>query len=109
MDVMWIMAVIVAMAIGTIIPRAVPFYLLDKKADHHIVVYLGKYLPPTIMMLLVIYCVKDVSFLVYPYGLPELICIGVVSILHLLFRHALLSIGMGTALYMVFVQMAVFG
>lgn len=39
-----------------------------------------------------------------PHGLPELISIAVITALHLWKRNVLLSIGVGTALYMVLVQ-----
>lgn len=39
-----------------------------------------------------------------PHGLSELISIAVITALHLWKRNVLLSIGVGTALYMVLVQ-----
>ena len=63
--------------------------------------YLEKYIPPMILLLLVIYCVKDVSWRQRPYGLPELISIAVVAAVHLWKNNALLSICAGTILYMV--------
>ena len=68
------------------------------------VLYLGRVLPPVMMGLLVVYCLKSVPILTFPYGLPELIAIAFIVIIHLWKRNVLLSIGCGTALYMVLVQ-----
>jgi len=40
----------------------------------------------------------------FPYGLPEIISIVVITALHLYKGNSLLSIGAGTALYMVLTQ-----
>ena len=56
------------------------------------------------MGLLVVYCLRNVSVTTAPYGLPELISIAVLAALHLWKRNVLLSIGVGTVLYMVLVQ-----
>lgn len=66
---------------------------------------LGKVLPYAIMGMLVVYCMKDVAFLAYPYGLPEIISCIVVALLHLWRRNSLLSIGVGTVFYMILVQL----
>ena len=68
------------------------------------ILYLGKVLPCAVMGMLVVYCLKDVAFLQAPFGLPELIGIVVVALLHLWKRNSLLSIGVGTVAYMLLVQ-----
>ena len=57
------------------------------------------------MGMLVVYCLKDVSFLSAPFGLPELIACVVVAALHVCKRNSLLSIGGGTVCYMLLVQL----
>jgi branched-subunit amino acid transport protein AzlD len=57
------------------------------------------------MGMLVVYCLKDVAVLQFPYGIPELLGIAVVALLHLWKRNSLLSIGVGTVFYMVLVQL----
>ena len=54
--------------------------------------------------MLVVYCLKDVSFVSGTYGLPELIAIVVIVILHKWKHNLLLSVGGGTVLYMLLVQ-----
>ena len=66
--------------------------------------YLGKVLPPAMMGLLVAYCLKDVSLITAPHGIPEAIALAAVVGLHLWKRNVLLSIAGGTVLYMVLVQ-----
>jgi len=53
----------------------------------------------------VVYCLKDATFLKYPYGIPELLGCAVVAVLHIWKRNSLLSIGVGTVFYMLLVQL----
>lgn len=66
--------------------------------------YLGKVLPPAVIGMLVIYCLKEVQLTAYPYGIPEAVSVAAVVLLHLWKRNNLLSIGAGTVLYMFLVQ-----
>ncbi|MEG1999834.1 MAG: AzlD domain-containing protein [Evtepia sp.] len=94
--------IILAVALGAIITRFTPFILFpEHKEPPKVVVYLGRVLPAAMMGLLVIYCLRNVSFLANPYGIPELIAIALIVILHTWKRNVLLSIGGGTALYMI--------
>ena len=68
------------------------------------ITYLGKVLPPAIIGMLVIYCLKDITPLVQPYGLPELIAAGCVVGAQVLKRNSLISILLGTAVYMVLIR-----
>ena len=96
-----IVAVLVTMA-----TRFLPFLIFGKKRKTPpIIEYLGTVLPCAIMGMLVVYCLKDVSFLRSPFGLPELIACAVVAVLHIWKRNSLLSIGGGTVCYMLLVQL----
>jgi len=103
MDLAYLIAFIVVMAFATFVTRALPFWLFKDK-QHPVVNYLGRYLPPAVMTLLVIYCLKDVDWSGPNYGLAELVSLGVVIAMHLAFKNALISIFSGTALYMLWVQ-----
>lgn len=93
-------------ALGTQITRALPFILFpESKETPKYIKYLGKVLPYAAMGLLVVYCLKNVSFLSSPYGLPEAIAVLCVVLLHLWKKNTLLSIGGGTVVYMVLVQL----
>lgn len=91
--------------LGTMVTRFLPFILFpgDKPAPKYIQ-YLGKVLPAAVFGLLVIYSLKDVSILGGSHGIPELIAIAVVVVLHLWKRQMLLSIAAGTVCYMLLVQ-----
>lgn len=96
---------IAVVALGTMLTRFLPFLLFPAgKETPRFVQYLGKYLPPAVFGLLVIYCLKNVTFLSSPYGIPEAIAIVVVVGLHLWKRQLLLSIAGGTVCYMLLVQ-----
>lgn len=57
-------AAIAVMAVVTFLTRALPFLLFDRgSAPPKIVLYLGRVLPPAIIAMLIIYCLKDLSFL----------------------------------------------
>ena len=99
------LAIILAVAAGTQLTRWLPFWLFpENRQPPAAIVYLGRVLPPAMMGLLVVYCLKSVTWLSAPHGAPELIAIAAVAALHNWRRNVLLSIAGGTALYMVLVQ-----
>lgn len=86
--------------------RFLPFLIFgENKTTPPLITYLGQVLPYAIMGMLVVYCLKDVSFLSGSFGIPELIGCAVVALLHILKRNTLLSIGVGTVCYMLLVQL----
>lgn len=97
---------IAILALGTLFLRAAPFLLFrDAEKTPKIILYLGRVLPAALMGMLVVYCLKDVQLLAFPHGIPEAIAIIAVILLHLWKRNSLLSIGGGTVLYMILVQL----
>ena len=98
-----VMIVMVA-ALVTAAIRFVPFVLMRGKETPPYIAYLGKVLPYAIIAMLVVYCLKDVSLLQAPHGVPELIAGLTVVVLHVWRRNTLLSIVGGTAVYMVLLQ-----
>lgn len=99
------LSIIAVVALCTFLTRALPF-LIFKNANQlpHSVIYLGKVLPMAIMLCLIVYCIRESAFFVYPYGLPQIISIACVICLHLWKRNNMISIIGGTLLYMLFVQ-----
>lgn len=96
-------------SLTTIFIRILPFLIFpDHKETPKYITYLGEVFPYATIGMLVIYCLKDISLVAAPFGLPEFISIGVIVILHLWKKSTLLSIGAGSALYMILVQF-VFG
>lgn len=97
--------VILVVGLTTFVTRAIPFLIFqDGKEIPETVKYLGRVLPPAVIGMLVIYCLKNVHLTGFPFGLPELIAVAVVVILHVWKRNNLLSIGVGTVLYMYLIQ-----
>lgn len=103
-----ILGTILAMAAATVISRAAPFLFLGRFANRPSVRFIGRATPPVILTLLVLYCLKDVSLVRPPYGLPEAIALAVTVGLHLKWRNALVSICVGTGVYMAIVQSGLF-
>jgi len=99
------LGIVLVAAMMTFVTRSAPFVLFGKKrGTPPVVLFLGTYLPPAILAMLVVYGLKDVQPLDWPYGLPELIGVAMVVGLHVWKRNYLLSIFAGTAAYMVAVQ-----
>lgn len=99
------LVMIAAIAVATFATRAASFLVFPKgKEIPPKVIFIGRVLPPAIIGMLVVYCLKSTSVLAYPYGIPELIAGMTVVILHIWKRNIFLSIGAGTLLYMVLVQ-----
>lgn len=98
-------AIIAVVAVCTYLTRAAAFLLFGgKKQVPDAVRYLGRVLPPAIIAILVVYCLKGIEPLAYPHGAPELIAVAAVAVLHVWKRNNLLSIGLGTVFYMFLVQ-----
>ncbi|MBQ6393244.1 MAG: AzlD domain-containing protein, partial [Eubacterium sp.] len=81
------MAVIGVIAIVTWFLRAFPFLLFGSRPLPKIVQYLGKALPPAIMTVLVIYCLRNTTFRQAPYGIPELIACVLVVVLQIVRKN----------------------
>ena len=97
---------IAMIVLGTLMTRFLPFLLFPAgKPTPRYIQYLGKVLPSAVFGLLVVYSLKDVSLLTGSHGLPELISVAVVIVLHLWKRQMLLSIAGGTVCYMLLVQL----
>lgn len=98
--------IILVMGLMTLATRIIPVLIFgrgEKVPDY--ILYLGKVVPYTAMGLLIVYCLKDVPVLEAPHALPEIISLAVVTITYLWKRNSILSVVIGTLLYMVLVQM----
>ncbi len=90
---------IAVMAIVTMFLRFFPFLMIRNQPPRYIS-YLGRVLPSAIIGMLVIYCFKDISLEVDPYGIPELVSVVCIVVLQIWKRNSLISILMGTVIYM---------
>ena len=91
--------------LGTVITRLSPFLVFPpNKPTPKYVQYLGKVLPSAVLGMLVIYCLKNVSFLSGNHGIPEMISIALIVLVHFWLKQMLFSITLGTVCYMLLVQ-----
>ena len=98
-------ATIAVCAVVTAVLRFLPFLIFgENRKTPEVIAYLGRVLPFAIMGMLVVYCLKDMSFSGAPFGIPEIIGCAAVTGLHMWKRSTLLSIGVGTVVYMLLVQ-----
>ena len=96
---------ILVIVLGTMLTRFLPFLLFPAgKPTPKAIRHLGSVLPGAVFGLLVVYCLKNVSLFTGSHGIPELISIALVVVLHLWKRQMLLSIAGGTVCYMLLVQ-----
>lgn len=96
---------IFVIAAVTALLRFLPFLVFGgKRKTPQYITYLSGVLPYAIMGMLVVYCLKNVSIIEAPHGVPELLAGVSVAGLHLWKRNTFLSIAVGTVIYMVMVQ-----
>lgn len=101
-----VLSMILVIALVTAALRFLPFVIFGGgRKVPQFVSYLGRVLPYSIMAMLVVYCLKGISFIKAPFGMPELISVVLVVVLHVWKRNTLLSIVGGTVCYMVLVQL----
>lgn len=100
-----VLTVLIAAAV-TLLTRSISFLVFPAgKQAPAFIHWLGKHLPGAVMMMLVVYCLKDVSFQSAGGFLPALLGVAVTSMLHLWKRQMILSIAGGTAVYMVLIRL----
>ena len=97
-----IIAVVAACSFAT---RVAPFLIFGRsQKPSENISYIGNILPSAVIAILIVYCLKGVSFGSMAGFLPSFLSVVVVAALHVWKRNNLLSIGVGTACYMVLVQ-----
>jgi branched-subunit amino acid transport protein AzlD len=97
---------ILVIAAVTVLTRVLPFAMFPgNKKTPEFILYLGEVLPFAIIGMLVVYCFKSVSVVRAPFGIPEVIAAAFVVFIHKWKHNLLLSIGGGTILYMLLVQL----
>lgn len=102
---LYALIMILVIALVTAALRFAPFFVFSKdRPVPKFITYLGRVLPYSIMAMLVVYCLKNISFVKAPFGIPELISAALVAVLHVWKRNTLFSIICGTVCYMVLIQ-----
>ena len=106
LDTIQSLVIILMVALATQITRWTPFLLFSgERKLPRVVEDLGKLLPPAMMGLLVVYSLRNTDLFTGSHGLPEAVAVAVTAGLHLWRRSTLLSILVGTAVYMLLVQL----
>ena len=95
---------IIIMTLINFFTRVFPFLFFSKKELPKSLEFIGRFFPPVIMTILIVYTLKDIDFSFYPYGIKELAGIFFTGILHLILKNYLISIFCGTIFYMGLVQ-----
>ncbi len=103
-DTVYLIAAVGVIAAVTWALRAFPFLLFGRRPLPKMIRYLGKALPPAIMTVLVIYCLRDTQLSRSPYGTPELAACALVVLLQTVRRNMYLSIISGTVCYMILIR-----
>lgn len=91
---------IITMALVTMLTRFLPF-IIFKNSTPPFIKYMGQVLPTAIIGMLVVYCLKDVELLKYPFAIKESFAVLIVVILQVTSRNSIVSILCGTIVYMV--------
>jgi len=95
--------IIIIMSIVTIALRLLPFVVFSSKKTPKLIAHLSKVLPSAVMAMLVIYCLKDINFTAASGFLPQLIASTVVVLSYLWKKNSLLSIVLGTTVFMILI------
>lgn len=96
---------IAVMAAVTFLTRALPFVLFGRRGEPpRMVLYLGRVLPPAVIAMLIVYCLRSTSFAQPSGWAPALIAGTFVAAVHVWKHNNMLSIVGGTVLYMILVQ-----
>lgn len=99
------LGIFAALAAASLLTRFLPFLIFPAgKKTPRFIEYLSSTLPYTTIGLLVIYCLKNVDLAGPSHGIGELTAVAATVALHAWRGNSLLSIGGGTAIYMMMVQ-----
>lgn len=97
---------IAVIALVTAALRFLPFLIFGEgRQTPPLITHLGKVLPFAIMGMLVVYCLKGITFSAVAGWVPSAIACAVTGVLYVWKRNTLLSILAGTVCYMLLVQM----
>ncbi len=102
----YILLALITSGVVTFAIRLFPFLVLRNQTNlSNRTQFIASVLPQAIITILVVYCLKEISFVEAPYGIPELIAVTIVVLLQWWKENTLLSIFVPTVIYMVLLQM----
>ena len=103
----YMLAAVFIVALTTWLTRALPFLAFRNRELPDVVRYLGGVLPPAIMAILVVYCLRNVHMDLPPHGIPEFSAALLVILLQIWRKNMYLSIVAGTVCYMLLIRVMV--
>ena len=105
MSKLYIISAILVIAGVTVILRFLPFVLFNRKGKTpEFIEYLGKVLPYAIMGMLVVYCLKGMSFDNVGNWVPACVGVTMTTAIHYWRRNTIFSILAGTVVYMILIR-----
>lgn len=88
----------------TLFVRILPFLFFRKREIPRVIRYLEGHLPPMVMIILVVYSIRNIQWTLFPHGIPVIAGMALVTGLHLWKKNPLVSIFGGTVFYMTVIQ-----
>ncbi len=104
MDNVYLLGIFAAMSAATMLTRSLPFVALAKVKNHSALDQFGRLLPPMIMVVLVCFGLVSLEIESIDRGGLSALSFVVVIVLHAYFRNPLLSILVGTGVYVIGIQ-----
>lgn len=96
---------VLVIALVTAALRFAPFLIFrDEKKTPRVILRLGRALPCAVMGMLVIYCLKEISFTAVSGFLPQLLSSVLTAASYVWKKSTLLSILLGTVCYMILIR-----
>ena len=99
-------AVLVSLLIGLIVfaERLFPFAVFSKRKPGKLIHLFERYIPPLVMIGLLIYSLRDVRFTSLGLWLPQISAITFTIVTYLWKKNSLVSIFGGTIIYMILIR-----
>ena len=99
-DMTYILEMTLMLSLLSIVTRMLPFMMARFLKRSEVIGTLGRYLPAYIMMLLVVFELHIPQFRYAPYGIPAIVGLGVLVVIHCWRRNMMLSILISTSIYL---------
>lgn len=97
----YLFLVILVLFLMIFVTRAVPFWIGGVFKNNIMIKTIGRFLPAYMMMLLVIFEIQPKAFFTWPYAMPAIISLILLTLTHFWKRQILLSIAIGTISYLI--------
>jgi branched-subunit amino acid transport protein AzlD len=97
--------IVALLAVLTYAARVFPYAVFGRRKQiPAMVAYIGEVLPPAVMVVLIVYCLRNTDFLRYPFGIPVVLAGGLTFLLYRLTKNSLVAMVSGTVLYMLLIH-----